>query len=274
MAFYWEHRRWKNRVKSPNVRRNRVADKVGNCRKYVAISRDELIKPSLVAHAFSKLYPTSTILDRLCLTAVLELPVPALRSVRMKGAWAKVPHRLDRVRNDRFSDRHTSHTVAKRKKCLDLFVGKHSVFDLTTQAQRRRCSWVRPALQTARTPGGLRRNLSSASSARISFSFSASIQGSLPENTASWQAPKGALCHCRVQSKKDRIHRVKYWEIIARNIKRRGWSLGYVSAIDSEGRTIWIADAHRDDGKRFVVRAATERQSRDARAIPYRTKVP
>jgi hypothetical protein len=31
-------------------------------------------------------------------------------------------------------------------------------------------------------------------------------------------------------------------------------SLG-VSAIDSEGYTIWIADAHRDDGKRFVVRA-------------------
>jgi hypothetical protein len=31
--------------------------------------------------------------------------------------------------------------------------------------------------------------------------------------------------------------------------------LGYVSAIDSEGRTIWIVDAHRDDGKRFVVQA-------------------
>jgi hypothetical protein len=28
-----------------------------------------------------------------------------------------------------------------------------------------------------------------------------------------------------------------------------------VSAIDSNGRTIWIADAHRDNGKRFVVRA-------------------
>jgi len=31
--------------------------------------------------------------------------------------------------------------------------------------------------------------------------------------------------------------------------------LGYVSAIDSNGRTIRIADAHPDDGKRFVVRA-------------------
>jgi hypothetical protein len=38
---------------------------------------------------------------------------------------------------------------------------------------------------------------------------------------------------------------VKYWEIIARNIKKRGWSLGYVSAVDSEGRTIWIVEAHR-----------------------------
>jgi hypothetical protein len=48
---------------------------------------------------------------------------------------------------------------------------------------------------------------------------------------------------------------VKYWEIIARSLKKAGWSLGYVSAVDSEGRTIWIVDAHRDDGKRFVVRA-------------------
>ena len=47
--------------------------------------------------------------------------------------------------------------------------------------------------------------------------------------------------------------RVKYWEIIADNLSKAGWSLGYVSAIDSEGRTIWIVDAHRD-GKRFVVR--------------------
>jgi len=25
--------------------------------------------------------------------------------------------------------------------------------------------------------------------------------------------------------------------------------------VDSKGRTIWIADAHRGDGKRFIVRA-------------------
>jgi len=47
---------------------------------------------------------------------------------------------------------------------------------------------------------------------------------------------------------------VKYCEIIADNLSKAGWSWGCVSAIDSEGRTIWIADAHRDDGKRFVVR--------------------
>jgi len=48
---------------------------------------------------------------------------------------------------------------------------------------------------------------------------------------------------------------VKYWEIIADNLKKAGWSLGYVSAVNSEGRTIWIADAHRGDGQRFIVRA-------------------
>jgi hypothetical protein len=62
------------------------------------------------------------------------------------------------------------------------------------------------------------------------------------------------LCHCWVEIKKGRIRRMKYWEIIADNLSKTGWSWGCVSAIDSNGRTIWIADAHRDDGKRFVVR--------------------
>ena len=48
---------------------------------------------------------------------------------------------------------------------------------------------------------------------------------------------------------------MKYWEIIADNLSKAGWSFGYGSALDWEGRTIWIADAHRGDGKRFVVRA-------------------
>jgi hypothetical protein len=48
---------------------------------------------------------------------------------------------------------------------------------------------------------------------------------------------------------------MKYWEIVADNPSKAGWSLGYVSAIASQGRTIWIADAHWGDGKRFVVHA-------------------
>jgi hypothetical protein len=48
---------------------------------------------------------------------------------------------------------------------------------------------------------------------------------------------------------------MKFWETIADNLKKAGWGLGYVSALDLEGRTIWIADAHRDDGNRFVVHA-------------------
>ena len=38
-------------------------------------------------------------------------------------------------------------------------------------------------------------------------------------------------------------------------LSKAGWSWGCVSAIDSNGRTIWITDAHRDDGQRFIVRA-------------------
>ena len=56
-----------------------------------------------------------------------------------------------------------------------------------------------------------------------------------------------------MERKSGRIRRVKYWEIIADNLSKAGWSWGCVSAIDRQGRTIWIADAHRGDGKRFVV---------------------
>jgi len=49
--------------------------------------------------------------------------------------------------------------------------------------------------------------------------------------------------------------RVKSWELIADRLSKAGWSWGCVSAIDSNGRTIWIADAHRGDGKRYVVHA-------------------
>jgi hypothetical protein len=48
---------------------------------------------------------------------------------------------------------------------------------------------------------------------------------------------------------------MKYWEIIADALSKAGWSLGWVSVIDSRGRTIWIADAHRDNGNRIVLRS-------------------
>jgi hypothetical protein len=40
----------------------------------------------------------------------------------------------------------------------------------------------------------------------------------------------------------------KYWEIIADNLKKAGWSLGCVAVVNCEGRTIWIANAHHDQG--------------------------
>ena len=47
---------------------------------------------------------------------------------------------------------------------------------------------------------------------------------------------------------------MKYWKTIANKIIKAGFSLGWVSALDLEGRTIWIVDAH-GYGKRFIVRA-------------------
>jgi hypothetical protein len=52
----------------------------------------------------------------------------------------------------------------------------------------------------------------------------------------------------------DRIN-VKFWEVIADNLSKAGWSWGCVATVDSNGETIFVADAHRDDGKHFVARA-------------------
>jgi hypothetical protein len=49
--------------------------------------------------------------------------------------------------------------------------------------------------------------------------------------------------------------RVKYWEIIADNLSKAGWSWGCISVVDSRGRTIFVADAHRGEGHRFTVHA-------------------
>ena len=46
----------------------------------------------------------------------------------------------------------------------------------------------------------------------------------------------------------------RYWETIADKLSKAGFSLGWVSALNLEGRTIWIVDAH-GYGKRFIVRA-------------------
>jgi len=48
---------------------------------------------------------------------------------------------------------------------------------------------------------------------------------------------------------------MKYWEIIADKLSASGWSWGCSSQIDLAGRVLFTADAHRGDGKRFIVRA-------------------
>ena len=48
---------------------------------------------------------------------------------------------------------------------------------------------------------------------------------------------------------------MKHSEVIADRLSKAGWSWGCVSAIDATGRTIWIIDTYRNDGKRYIVRS-------------------
>jgi hypothetical protein len=64
---------------------------------------------------------------------------------------------------------------------------------------------------------------------------------------------------------------VNHWEIIADNLSKVGWSWGCVSAIDSSGRTIWIADAHCDDGLKWLFRNPAMRPGELAIGMKERT---
>ena len=48
---------------------------------------------------------------------------------------------------------------------------------------------------------------------------------------------------------------MKEWEVIAHRRSKAGFSWGCVSTITSNGQTMFVADAHRDYGRRFIVHA-------------------
>ena len=72
-----------------------------------------------------------------------------------------------------------------------------------------------------------------------------------PSRTAKKTGPQ---TDAHTSNEKEISHGRVSWQ--ADNLSKAGWSWGCVLAlVDSNERTIWIADAHRGDGKRFVVRA-------------------
>jgi hypothetical protein len=71
----------------------------------------------------------------------------------------------------------------------------------------------------------------------------------------------GVRSPARGQINKRSLHRLKSWEVIADNLSKAVWSWGCVATVDREGRTIFVADAHRGDGKHFAVQISTLRRS-------------
>jgi hypothetical protein len=85
----------------------------------------------------------------------------------------------------------------------------------------------------------------------LSFMFYGTGETKFPRTTCAFTS----LRDCHMVGEAGRMLHAKYWKIIANNLSKAGWSLGWVSAMDSNGRTIWIVDARRGDGKRSVVHA-------------------
>jgi hypothetical protein len=51
---------------------------------------------------------------------------------------------------------------------------------------------------------------------------------------------------------------VKYWEIIAENLRNVGWNCGCMATTDGKGRPIWVVAAGREDAGRFIVNSDQE----------------
>jgi hypothetical protein len=49
---------------------------------------------------------------------------------------------------------------------------------------------------------------------------------------------------------------MKYWQLIAEELSRVGYSWGCSSEVDSTGRVLFTADAYSRDGRRFAVLAS------------------
>jgi hypothetical protein len=60
----------------------------------------------------------------------------------------------------------------------------------------------------------------------------------------------------------------RYWEVVADNLSACGWSWGCVSAVDSSGRTIWIADAHRALLRAWRTKTVALRISKNTASVP------
>jgi hypothetical protein len=48
---------------------------------------------------------------------------------------------------------------------------------------------------------------------------------------------------------------MKYWEIIADNLRKAGWSWGFISSTGQRGRQFWVVALERKEFGRFIVRA-------------------
>jgi hypothetical protein len=64
----------------------------------------------------------------------------------------------------------------------------------------------------------------------------------------------GCVFLARVRTALTREHRRGRSSCLADKLSKAGWSWRCVATVDAHGRTIFVEDAHRDDGKRFVVR--------------------
>ena len=81
------------------------------------------------------------------------------------------------------------------------------------------------------------------------------LEGAVTSLVATVKEQAAQIQKVSAQLKRANLRRMWSTTISSDNLSQAGWSWGCILAVDRQGQTIWIADAHRGDNQRFIVSA-------------------
>ena len=136
------------------------------------------------------------------------------------------------------------------------FTSRHSFIAFSVQGRRKKdvSRYESKTLRRSKSTMGKAKTWCQQSSAKERRTHTSGTKETFPTDESSVGSNKKS---CRRQKITYGLRPMRVYRpaVDCLNLSKAGWSWGCVSAVDSEGRIIFVADAQRGDGQRFIVRA-------------------